>query len=99
MSIRLEAPTDLDRLFLEISAGAINCQKFFKSQSMDLDTFTRLFKNSCVAEKVENENLKICSTTHGLRGTLTTILFQHGYSYSSVALRTSHRDQISLKIY
>lgn len=54
---------------------------------------------ACEKEGVEGEGQKSWVTTHGLRRTLATLLFQNGHSDSSVALRTGHRDPKSLKSY
>lgn len=59
----------------------------------------RLVRTACVAEKVEGEDLKSWSSTHGLRGTFATILYEQRHSDSSVALRTCHRVLHSLKSY
>lgn len=64
---------------------------------MDWYTFMRLLKNACVAKKLKGKELKKRSTTHGLQGTLATILFDHRHLDSSVALRTGHRYLTVLK--
>jgi len=56
-------------------------------------------KNVCTVEGIAGSGKKGWVTTHGLRGTLATLLFENGHSDSSVALRTGHRDPRSLKSY
>ena len=56
-------------------------------------------KGACLAEGIAGSGHRNWVTTHGLRGTLATLLFENGHSDSSVGLRTGHRDPRLLKSY
>lgn len=59
----------------------------------------RVVKDCCDAEGISCSGVKSWVTTHGLSGTLETILFEAGHEESSVALRTGNQDLKSLKSY
>lgn len=65
---------------------------------MGSNTFSRLVRGVCIAEKIDGDVSKLYSTTQILRGTLK-IHFEHGHSDYSVVKRSSHQDLISLKYY
>lgn len=66
---------------------------------MGRNMFMSLVRTACSNEGICGEGSNFWVTTHGLRGTLATILFENGHSDSSVAMRTGHRDPKSLKSY
>lgn len=53
----------------------------------------------CCTEVLTYPDTTSLLTTHGLRGTLATFIFEAGHSYSSVSLGTGHWDAKSLKSY
>lgn len=99
MSIRESVAPTLDRFFLGIHGRATCRNKFFKGQAMGKNLFLRVVKHCCSDEGINGSGTKSWVTTHGLRGTLATLLFQAGHADSSVSLRTGHRDPRSLKSY
>lgn len=72
---------------------------FFKAQPLGKNSFIWAVKTACQAEGIGGSGINSFITTPGLRGTLATLLFEHVYSDSSVALRTGNRDPRSLKSY
>ena len=88
-----------DRFFLAINPGATLRSLFFKRKHLGKNCFHNLVKGACLAEGIAGSGHLIWVTTHGLRDTLATLLFENGHSDSSVALRTGNRDPRSLKSY
>ena len=59
----------------------------------------KVVKKVCEEEGIAGSGVKSWVTSHGLRGTVATLLVQSGHADSSVAMRTGHRDPRSLKSY
>lgn len=53
----------------------------------------------CLAENIKGHGVDGFVTTHGLRGTMASLLIEAGFSDAAVSLRTSHRSLNSLRIY
>lgn len=88
-----------DRFFLTVNLLATNPRDFFKRTPVGRNKFMKIVKDVCAREGIQGSGSRNWVTTHGLRGTLATILFGAGHADSSVALRTGHRDPTSLKSY
>lgn len=99
IALRDSVAGDLDRFFLAVQLTAVDKGKFFKRQPLGKNSFLSAVKSCCNEEGIQGSGTKSWMTTHGLRGTLATILFEAGHSDSSVSLRTGHRDPTSLKSY
>ena len=72
---------------------------FFKNQHLGRNTFSKIVKDVCASNGISGTGSKKGMTTHGLRGTVTTLLVEAGHSDSAIAMRTGHRDPRSLKNY
>lgn len=88
-----------DRFFLAIKHQARDVRQFWKRQPLGKNTFPRIIRDCCVAEDFSGSGERNWITTHRLRGTLATLLFETNHSDSSVAMRNGHRDPRSLKRY
>lgn len=86
-------------IFLAVNLKATHQRDFFKRQNIGKNSFLSIVKNACNAEGIQGSRRKSWITTHGLRGTLATLLFEIWHSDSSIVLRTGHRHPKSLKSY
>lgn len=99
LRLRSEIDPGTDRFFLGVNHRAANIRDFFKRSPIGKNTFGKIVKDACVKEGINGSGSRGWVTTHGLRGSLASILFGAGHSDSSVVMRTGHRDPRSLKSY
>lgn len=70
---------------------------FFTTQQAGRNTFDSIVKRVCYAEGMNSFGGKKCCTTHSLRGTSATTLFDSEHVESSILMPTGHHDFQSLK--
>ena len=99
MSVRVNMSVGSDRFFLGYKASGVTMSNFFKNQHLVRNTFSKLVRDVCASNGISGTGSKKGMTTHGLRGTVTTLLVEAGHSDSAIAMRTGHRDPKSLKKY
>jgi len=102
MQIRSEMPKQNPRFFLQPSRkdpSTLKPAQFFNNQPIGVNSFQSLVKNMCIAEKIRGNGVHEYVTNHGLRGTMTSLLLDAGFSDTAVSLRTGHRNNDSLKSY
>lgn len=64
-----------NKFFFAVDLRATIKIKFLKCQFLGKNSFLSLVKSCCVAKFIKGSGTKSWVTTHGLRGTLDTILF------------------------
>lgn len=84
---------------MSINHNATSISKFFTRQPLGNNSFDRIVKRVCPNESVSRFGSKNIITTHSLLGTLYTIIFEAGHSYSFLMMRTVHKDPGSLQHY
>ena len=99
MSVRMHMLVVSDIFFLDYKASGATMSNFFKNQHLGRDTFSKIEKDMCASNGIFGTGSKKGMTTHGLPGTVTTLLVETGHSDSAIAMRTGHRDPKFLKNY
>jgi len=90
------------RFFLQASRRnpiLLQLTEFFNDQPIGVSSFRNLVKNVCIAENVRGNGVHDYVTNHRLRGTMTSLLLDAGFSDTTVSMRTGHRNNDSLKSY
>ena len=90
MDLRRDIDTGSDRFFMSINRKATSPRKFFTKQALEKNMFSLIVKRACQAENISGSGSKNWVTSHSLRRTLATILFEAGHSDSSVAVSYTH---------
>lgn len=81
-----------DCIFLAENNSTRQKLKCFKREHLGINTVGKTVEIASVKEALCGSSCKIWSTTHGLSGMLTSLLFAFGQSCSSVSLLAGHRD-------
>lgn len=88
-----------DRFFLSINRKGKSISHFFTRVPLGNNIFQSILKRVFQSENVLQTWSNNFLVTYSLHGTLETIFYESGHSDSSVAIRTGHRNSISLKSY
>ena len=101
MRARSTLRVSTDRLLLGARPGRAgpNTSLFFTNQPLGRNTFAKIVPETCTALGIRGDGPNDKVTMHGLRATMITILQEAGFSDSTIALRTGHKDVNSLKHY
>ena len=99
LKIREDMGLESDQFFLGYNAKGTELSSYFKKQHLGRNSFSKIVKTVCASLGISGTGVKHGMTTHGLKGTVTTLLVEAGHSDSSIAMRTGHRDPRSLKNY
>ena len=99
LKIREDMGLESDRFLLGYNAKGTEFSSYFEKQHLGRNSFSKIVKTVCASLGISGTGVKHGMTTHGLRGTVTTLLVEAGHSDSSIAMRTGHCDPRSLKNY
>lgn len=87
MSVQTKSNSLSDNLFLVINRHETVMERFLKPRDQGQNSRDKIVKEACLAENITGTGDNMYVTTHGLHGTLVTIIFKIGHVDFSVALR------------
>lgn len=104
LDIRQDAQTDSNRFFLSTKSmckGLISKdpKKFFTRQNLGKNIFNAIIKNTSEKLGIRKDGALSLVTTHGMRATTVSLLFEAGYDNATITLRIGHKDIRSLGSY
>lgn len=89
MDFRADYWTGSDRFFIakrtQIGTGT-GLHRYFKRQNLGRNSFSSIVTRVCKDAGVESDGANETVTSHGLRGTMTTLLIDAGYDDSTITL-------------
>jgi len=101
--LRKEAKITSNRFFLQTTrkknVSGLSKSQFWVDSPIGKNGFKGIVKNMCLAEGIKGNGVHDYVTTHGLRGSMSSLLLEAGFSDTAVAQRTGHRSLDSLRNY
>ena len=79
-----------DRFFLQANSKGTHKSNFFRKQVIGKNSFRKIVPNLCAKVGITGTGVNDCVTTHGLRGTMITLLLEAGHADTTIMLRSGH---------